>query len=93
MYLLETLSLRELDQHLLANMPLQDILGLRTAEDRLSSVQLGMLFDRIKETGVKERNIIKRGVRLVVNALMASHVMSLDSVHRINFISPETIEG
>lgn len=93
LYLLETLSLRDVDSHLHANMPLQDILGLRTAEDRLSSVQLGMLFDKVKEFGVEERKVFKQGLRLVVNALMASHVMSLDPVHRVNFISPETIEG
>jgi hypothetical protein len=93
LYLLETLDLRDVDKHLHANMPLQDILVLRTAEDRLSSVQLGMLFDKVKEFGVEERKVFKQGLRLVVNALMASHVMSLDPVHRVNFISPETIEG
>lgn len=91
-YLLETLKLRDVNQ-LLANMQLQGILGLRTAEDRLSSVQLSMLFDKVNELEVKERNVFKQGLQLVVNALMASHVMSLDPVYRINFISPETIEG
>lgn len=93
LYLLETMRLREVDQHLLASLPLQDILGLRTAKDRLSSVQSGMLFDKIKDFQAKERKTFTRGLRLVVDALMASHVMSLDPVHRINFISPETIEG
>ena len=93
LYLLETLSLRDVDQHLLANMPLQDMLSLRTNQDRLSSVQIGMLFDKVKEFGWDECKLIKHGIRLVVNALMVSHVMSYHEIHRVNFISPETIEG
>ena len=93
LYLLETMSLSEIDQDLLNDMDLCSLLQKRTDKARLSSVQRRMLFDALQSFNRHQERVYRNGLRYTVDAFMATHVLNNHSVYRINFISPETMEG
>ena len=79
LHMLEHISLEELDRSLIEK-------NERTLRPIYSSLNLASLTSR-------QRALVLRGMRKTADALMASAVMDSRPVMRINFISPETIEG
>jgi len=93
LYLLETLSLRELDEYLSSERPIGHVFKQVASNDKLSRIQLDMIFNKLEGFTASESRRFKAGVRLTTDALMANEVLSHAPVYRVNFISPETIEG
>lgn len=93
LYLLETLSLRELDEYLSSERPIGHVFKQVASNDKLSRIQLDMIFNKLEGFTASESRRFKAGVRLTTDALIVNEVLSHAPVYRVNFISPETIEG
>ena len=93
LYVLETVELRDVDKHLQSKNSLSDLFLLRMHQDRLTTVQRDMLLNKLDSFTVEQVQLVTNGVRSVVDALMATHVLSQRPLQRVNFLSPETIEG
>ena len=93
LYILEAVKLRDVDKHLQSKNSLSDLFLLRMNQDKLTTVQRDMLLKKLESFNDEQVQIVTDGIRNVVDALMATHVLSKHPLQRVNFISPETIEG
>lgn len=78
--------------HMTRDHPLLKLDAAVTKRDRhiLSPVYEELAKHSFTASQIKE---VLAGMRMTLDALMASAVLDLAPVHRVNFISPETIEG
>jgi hypothetical protein len=78
--------------HMLNHLSLRQLDVAITTHDREA---LGPIYKSLKMGSLtpKQTKLVFSGMRKATDALMASAVMDLLPVHRVNFISPETIEG
>ena len=76
--------------------------SLRTIDEAMIRARSGVSFSVMSPvyksmdmSGMtsSQRGIVFAGMRKTLNALMVSHVLEQSPVYRVNFISPETIEG
>ena len=78
--------------HMMNHLSLRQLDVAITTHDREA---LGPIYKSLKMGSLtpKQTKLVFSGMRKATDALMASAVMDLLPVHRVNFISPETIDG